>query len=350
MFQKPNIKQISFLIIFFLCFTNVVILFLIDLFFNLKIQAFSYFIIFGFSLIFAILFIRVVIQKFFLRKIKVIYRIINSSQDYKVGASTDPLNEERSFEHIEEEVAEWANTTRNEIKSLKSLETYRKNYVGNISHELKTPIFAIQGFLHTLIEGGIYDENINLKYLERAAANTDRLKTIVDDLDMISKLEQNAELLHFESFDMLNLVREVVSELQIHSEERNISVSIKEPINFSTQVIADLSTIRKVLTNLIINSIKYGKEGGTTKIGFYDMDESILIEVSDNGIGISEEHFKHLFDRFYRVDHSRSRMMGGSGLGLSIVKHIIEAHKQKINVRSTVDVGSTFGFTLKKAN
>jgi len=260
------------------------------------------------------------------------------------------MNEKASFDKIEDEVTEWANTTRDEIKSLKSLETYRKNYVGNISHELKTPIFAIQGFLHTLIEGGIYDENINLKYLKRAAANTDRLKTIVDDLDLISKLEQNADLLHFESFDILDLTKELISELQIHSDDRNITISIKEPINFNTQVNADKNSIRQVLTNLIINSIKYGKENGTTRIGFYDLEDSILLEISDDGIGIAEEHFKHLFDRFYRVDHSRSRMMGGSGLGLSIVKHIIEAHKQTINLRSTVNVGSTFGFTLEKAN
>ena len=296
------------------------------------------------------LFVRVVIKQFLLSKIKVIYKIINSAQDLGEYSSEAHMNEEASFDKIEDEVTEWANTTRDEIKSLKSLETYRKNYVGNISHELKTPIFAIQGFLHTLIEGGIYDENINLNYLKRAAANTDRLKTIVDDLDLISKLEQNADLLHFESFDILDLTKELISELQIHSDDRNITILIKEPINLNTQVNADKNSIRQVLTNLIINSIKYGKENGTTRIGFYDLEDSILLEISDDGIGIAEEHFKHLFDRFYRVDHSRSRMMGGSGLGLSIVKHIIEAHKQTINLRSTVNVGSTFGFTLEKAN
>jgi two-component system phosphate regulon sensor histidine kinase PhoR len=296
----------------------------------------------------ATLFIQIVIKKFLLRKIKIIYKIIHSSQLLRDGSAESPVSDRNTFENIEDEVAEWAKTTRAEIKSLKSLETYRKNYVGNISHELKTPIFAIQGFLHTLLEGGIYDENINIKYLERATANTDRLKTIVEDLDLISQLEENTELLHFESFDILNLTKKVISELQMHSEERNIKIMIKGPINFSTEVFADQNSLRQVLTNLIINSIKYGKENGTTKIGFYDMEDTILTEISDNGIGISENHLKHLFDRFYRVDHSRSRMMGGSGLGLSIVKHIIEAHKQTINVRSTLNVGSTFGFTLQK--
>ena len=292
---------------------------------------------------------RIFIQRFLLRKIKIIYRIINSSQVLGYDSEESPLSDENTFEGIEEEVAEWAKSTRNEINSLKSLETYRKNYVGNISHELKTPIFAIQGFLHTLLEGGIYDEKINLKYLERAAANTDHLKTIVEDLDMISKIEQNAELLDFEPFDIHELAQEIISEIQYHADKRKIKIEFKGPLNFNPTVLADKNSIRQVLINLIINSVKYGKKSGSTRIGFYDMDDKVLIEISDDGIGIEEKHFKHLFDRFYRVDQSRSRMMGGSGLGLSIVKHIIEAHKQTINVRSTVGVGSTFSFTLKKA-
>ena len=247
------------------------------------------------------------------------------------------------------QVIEWAESTKKEIATLKSLEEYRKNYVGNISHELKTPIFSIQAYLHTLLEGGLYDDNINMDYLKRAADNTERLQNIVEDLDIITRLESGQAELDIKRFDIKELVRDIFLDLKPIAKKKKISLMLKDGASQSFYVMTDRESIRQVFTKRRVNSIKYGKEGGTTKVSCYDMESEVLTEVSDNGIGIDEKHLKHVFDRFYRVDSSRSRKQGGSGLGLAIVKHIIEAHDQTINVRSTLDIGSTFGFTIKKA-
>ncbi|MCB0578851.1 MAG: sensor histidine kinase, partial [Phaeodactylibacter sp.] len=220
---------------------------------------------------------------------------------------------------------------------------------GDISHELKTPIFNIQGYLHTLLDGAIHDEEVNVKFIRKAAKNLERLHTIVEDLEAISRLESGELILEMQAFDIRKLTEEVFEDLEIKAAQRRIVLEFKEGAAQNFRVLADRESIRQVLTNLVSNSIKYGKDNGRTRIGFYDMDKNILIEVADNGLGIPKQHINHVFDRFYRVDKSRSRAQGGSGLGLSIVKHIIEAHKQTINVRSTPDLGSTFGFTLQKA-
>ncbi len=290
--------------------------------------------------------VRYFLEKYVFRKIKLIYKLI---YDSKKDKSTQDITQE-SLEDVNARVIEWAENTKKEIATLKSLEEYRKNYVGNISHELKTPIFSIQAYLHTLLEGGLYDENINKDYLKRAADNTERLQNIVEDLDIISRLESGKAELDIKRFDIKELVTDIFTDLRSIAKKKKISLQLKDGASQSFFVLADREAIRQVFTNLIVNSIKYGKEGGTTKVSFYDLESEILIEVSDNGIGIDEKHLKHVFDRFYRVDSSRSRKQGGSGLGLSIVKHIIEAHDQTINVRSSPDVGSTFGFTLKRAN
>ena len=253
------------------------------------------------------------------------------------------------LDEVEQEVAEWADSQQKEIESLKMLEEYRRNFLGNISHELKTPIFSVQGYIHTLLDGGLYDSDINENYLRRAANNADRLLTIVEDLESISRLESGELTLDIRKFNINELVSEVFDDLEIQANEQKVNLQIKEGTDRTFYVAADRENIRQVLVNLITNSIKYGKEGGNTKVGFYDMEKYILVEIADDGIGIGEDHLKHLFDRFYRVDKSRSRTQGGSGLGLSIVKHIIEAHNQTINVRSSVGFGSTFGFTLQKA-
>ena len=254
-----------------------------------------------------------------------------------------------TLEDINDDVIEWAKATQAEIETLKSLESYRKNFVGNISHELKTPIFTIQGYLHTLLDGGLDDPDINKDYLNRAAKNTARLQNIVEDLETISRLESGREIIELRRFDIKALVQEVTDDIQSIANERGIKISFKEGADHPYGVHADREGIRQVLTNLLINSIKYGKDGGSTKVSLYNMENQILVEITDNGIGIEEKHLKHLFDRFYRVDTSRSRAIGGSGLGLSIVKHIIEAHNQTIHVRSTKGIGSTFGFTLDKS-
>lgn len=308
-------------------------------------------ILFSFILSFAICYFIILyfIQRYIYRKIKLIYKNIHnfklSPQQKKniLDIDTDAIDV------VEKEVADWTKQREEEIDTLKQMENYRREYLGNVSHELKTPIFNIQGFVHTLLEGGLYDNEINLKYLQRAAKNIERLNTIVMDLESINKLESGKLALDVQFFGLKDLVEEVIEDLEIKAKERNISLLYKEGADQNFKVKADRESIRQVLINLIENSIKYGNEGGHTKVSFYDMDTRILVEIADNGIGIKSEHLKHVFDRFYRADKSRARAIGGSGLGLSIVKHIMEAHKQTINVRSSQETGSTFGFTLEKA-
>lgn len=289
------------------------------------------------------------LKQYIYRKIKVIYKNIHrhklSSAEKKevVDMHSDIMEE------VEKEVEEWATRQDKEIEQLKTWQDYRRKFLGDISHELKTPIFNIQGYLEILLDGGLEDETINRNYLQRAAKNLDRLNTVVEDLETISRLESGELILEMQVFDIRSLTEEVFEDLEIKAAESNIRLLFKPGADDHFQVRADREYIRQVLMNLVSNSIKYGNRDGITKIGFYDMDKYILVEVADSGIGIPAGHLNHVFDRFYRVDKSRSRELGGSGLGLSIVKHIIEAHKQTINVRSAKNVGSTFGFTLSKA-
>ena len=289
------------------------------------------------------------LQRYIYRRIKLIYKTIRQAKVSMPAKNVSSLGEESVLDSVEQEVAEWAAMRENEINTLKTLEQYRKRFLGNVAHELKTPIFSIQGFIHTLLDGAINDPSVNVRYLERAAQNVERLLTIVEDLDTITKLESGELILEIQEFDLKTLVREVFADLEIKASDRNITMKFKEGAEKPFRVRGDRDYIRQVLTNLIVNSLNYGKDGGLTKVSMYDMDKQVLVEISDNGIGIEEKHLKHLFDRFYRVDKSRSRAHGGSGLGLSIVKHILEAHGQSINVRSTMGAGSTFGFTLDKA-
>jgi len=289
------------------------------------------------------------IENFIYKKIKVIYKNIN---DLKAGKGSRNINLDFNTDllgRVNSEVKEWAEIKAREIEVLKKAEQYRKEFIGNVSHELKTPVFAIQGYLETLLDGGLEDETINRNYLYKAAQNVDRLQTIIDDLLVISQLETNSVPLDIEKFDLVELIKEVFESLEVQAEIQEINLSLKQGHDKNTQVLADKERIRQVLTNLINNSIKYGKDGGKTAIGIYDMDQNYLVEVSDDGIGIEKDHLHRLFERFYRVDKHRSREKGGSGIGLAIVKHIVEAHGQTINVRSTPQVGTTFGFTIKKA-
>jgi two-component system phosphate regulon sensor histidine kinase PhoR len=306
-------------------------------------------IIFLAILLFSFFAILYILDYYIYRRVKLIYKIIRRSKSSVPDRKALPKSDEPLLEGVEKEVQQWAETQQKEIETLKTLETYRKRFIGNVSHELKTPIFSIQGYIYTLIDGGLYDEHVNMRYLERAASNIDRLLTIVQDLEEISKLESEDLVLDIQKFDIKALVREVFNDLEVTARQRKVTLTFKEGAEKAQSVMADREGIRQVLMNLINNSIKYGKQDGTTKVSFYPMDRQILVEISDNGIGIEEKHLNHLFDRFYRVDKSRSRESGGSGLGLSIVKHILEAHNQNVNVRSTPGQGSTFGFTLDKA-
>lgn len=291
------------------------------------------------------------LRKYIYRKIKLIYKTIHNEK-------LEPLEKQRQkkinidaniIHEVEREVAEWAVKQQAEIDKYKSWAEYRRNFLGDISHELKTPIFNIQGYLESLLDGGLEDETVNQIFLQKALKNLERLQTIIHDLETISRLESGEILLEMQAFDIKELTREVFEEIEIKAAERNISLEFKDGASHSFRVKADREKVRQVLINLVHNSVKYGIPNGRTKVGYYDMDRHILIEVADNGIGIPREHIDHVFDRFFRVDKSRSRAQGGSGLGLSIVKHIIKAHQQTITVRSKPSLGSTFGFTLEKA-
>jgi len=289
------------------------------------------------------------LRYYIFRRIKLIYKIIHRKKmpsDFRANKIDMRKN---ILDDVEKEVDEWAAKHDREFEEMERLATYRRRFIGDVSHELKTPIFNIQGFVHTLLDGAINDPQVNLQYLQRAAKNVDRLQAIVEDLETINKLEAGQMVLDLREFDIHELTDEVFADLEMRASERKIRLTFKEGASQHYRVTADKESIRQVLMNLIHNSIKYGREGGTTKVSFYDMETFILVEVSDNGIGIDLDQAKHVFDRFYRIDKSRSRDAGGTGLGLSIVKHIVEAHKQSINVRSAIGDGATFGFTLEKA-
>ncbi len=289
------------------------------------------------------------LKQYIYRKIKLIYKTIHQHKLSPGAKATSIDIDSYIIDEVEEEVNLWAEEQRAELARYKTWADYRRKFVGDISHELKTPIFNIQGYLHTLLDGGLEDADINMPFLQKAAKNVDRLHTIVEDLSAISRLESGEMILEKQTFDIKLLAEEVLEDLEFKANERGISLGFKEGANQNFRVRADRESIRQVLINLVDNSIKYGRSGGHTKISLYDMDKNILIEVADNGIGIPAQHLPHVFDRFYRVDKSRSRAQGGSGLGLAIVKHIVEAHTQTINVRSSDQLGSTFGFTLGKA-
>jgi two-component system phosphate regulon sensor histidine kinase PhoR len=308
-------------------------------------NAFLFFI----SFLFSYLIFSYVLRIFIYRKIKLIYKTISSSKNSKEKALEKVIPNEDIIANVSTEVLEWQQNRTDEIAELKRMENFRKEFLGNVSHELKTPLFNIQGYIHTLIEGALFDPEVNVNYLQRAAKSVERLVLIVEDLEAISKLEGGELHLDIRTFDIRELFKDVFESVELRSREMNMHLMFKEGSDKAVYVIADKERIRQVLNNLVVNSIKYGRKGGSTMVGFYDMDENILVEVTDNGIGIDSVHLPRVFERFYRVDKSRSREQGGTGLGLSIVKHIIEAHSQSINVRSTFGIGTTFTFTLKKS-
>jgi len=280
-------------------------------------------------------------------KIEPIYKVIREiPQQGKVSVNPEHRGSEIADVHIE--VEQWAKNQTREITRLKDLERYRKEFVGNVSHELKTPIFNIQGYILTLLEGGLDDPKINMLYLKRTEKSIDRMISIVEDLESITKLESGVLRLRVESFDLVKLVDDVLDMEQMMASERKIQLLFDRPEK-PVRVRADKKRMMEVMTNLVANGIKYGRQRGFVKVTFYDLKDHLMVEVMDNGIGIDKTDLPRIFERFFRVDKSRSREQGGTGLGLSIVKHIIEAHKQTINVKSEVDQGTTFTFTLEKA-
>jgi two-component system phosphate regulon sensor histidine kinase PhoR len=342
-------RQLTFLITFLVTLGVFLFLFLYD--WQVEPLAHLVFLLPLFVAVITYVSVYFLLQYFIYRKIKVIYKNIS---DYKLGKHKEEVKPlvDMSKDVIGEQVEaveEWAKAKETEIEQLRELEQLRREFFGNVSHELKTPVFNIQGYLETLIDGGLNDEEINISYLKKAIDNVERLNNIVQDLIHISSIESGEIEMRFTVFNFKELVTEVYEYLSIRARKRQIRLDFKSSCSASYKVYADKEKIREALENLLNNAINYGKENGEVLVGCYDMEKNMLIEVSDNGIGIPKEHLPHVFDRFYRVDKARSRQSGGTGLGLSIVKHIIEAHKQTIHVRSTEGVGTTFGFTLQKA-
>jgi two-component system phosphate regulon sensor histidine kinase PhoR len=282
----------------------------------------SCFVVFAIVFLISYFMIYVALERFIYRKIKLVYKTIHNlklnrfTKDIlgKSLRSEDPLTD------VQQEVQEWAEDSHKEIEGLKKAELYRKEFLSNLSHEFKTPLFSIQGYVHTLLDGAMDDGEVNKHFLEKTAGSIERLCNLVNDLEEIAKLESGEEQLDKVTFDIYSLTKDVFEEMEYKAKISNIHFSIKKGCEKPFYVFADKDKIRQVLVNLLDNSIKYGNQDGNTIVSFYDMAENILIELTDDGIGISEDHLSRLFERFYRVDKSRSREQGGTGLGLAIVK------------------------------
>ncbi len=287
-----------------------------------------------------------VVQRFIQARVNLILRAVHETRMAKSGgermdADADVLGE------LNREIADWADQRSTEIIELKEREQYRREFIGNLAHELKTPIFNIQGYILTLLEGGLEDPKVNRDFLNRASNGVDRLIKIVEDLDLITQLESGVMAMTIGRMDLRELVREVVDELEMQAREKGVRLvcALDEPL----WVKADRDRLSQVFFNLFTNAINYGREGGVCEVRCFPLAEQVLVEVADDGIGISAEHLPRLFERFYRVGKSRSRHEGGSGLGLAIVKHIIESHGQSISVKSEEGKGTTFSFTVQRA-
>ena len=287
------------------------------------------------------------IKHFINDRLKLLYKSIRKGKMTKENEISFKITDD-VIANAEIETQLWTEERNKEISKLKEQEEFRREFLGNLAHELKTPIFSIQGYILTLLDGGLEDENVNRTFLERASKATDRMVSIIEDLDQITKMEADALKLEMRPFDIVELVTDIFESLEMMAKEKNIKLLFAKEYS-STFVIGDKQKIAQVLVNLITNSIFYGNKDGTTNVRFYKMDDIVTIEVSDNGPGIEEEHLPRLFERFYRVEKSRNRNDGGSGLGLAIAKHIVESHRQTISVRSTYGVGSTFSFSLDKS-
>ncbi|HRP90467.1 MAG TPA: ATP-binding protein [Edaphocola sp.] len=288
------------------------------------------------------------LTKFIYRKLKLIYKFIH---EVKTAKELDFLQEkmlaQMDIDMVSKDVAQWGIKKKEEISSLQQNEKFRKEFLSNLSHELKTPVFAIQSYIETLLDGAYQDEKVSMNFLQKAAKNTDRLIHLLEDISLISEIESNELKLSSQKFIIQDLTKEVFDELALKAQNKGVTFHIKKGCEDPIKVIADRGRIYQVMVNLLDNAIKYGKENGEIVVSFYNVDEKkALVEISDNGYGIEEEYLSRLFERFYRVDKARSRKEGGTGLGLAIVKHIMEAHGQTINIRSKPNVGTTFGFTL----
>lgn len=286
-------------------------------------------------------------RQFIYNRLRILYRSIRkgkltSNEKLYINMSEDVIG------NAEADSKKWSEQRTSEITQLQQQDKFRREFIGNLAHELKTPVFSIQGYVLTLLEGGLEDERVNRMFLERASKAIDRMTNILNDLDELTKLEVNDLKMDLRPFDLKELAKEVLDSLELRAQEKHIKLRFAKEYNKEIMVRADRGKIAQVLTNLISNSISYGNENGETQIRFYEVDDLVSVEISDNGPGIEPHELPRLFERFYRVEKSRNRNEGGSGLGLSIVKHILDSHNQTISVRSTIGVGSTFTFSLDK--
>jgi two-component system phosphate regulon sensor histidine kinase PhoR len=328
--------------------------------FNSLVYTLTFFFIPGFNIItlltlnfllflFSFIIFRYTLERFIYQKIRLIYKTIYNLKRGKSERLEKRDIEIASIESVNREVQEWGEKKKLEIEELKKAEAYRREFIGNIYHELKNPIFNIQGYVLTLLDGGLEDPTINRDYLLRTEKSINRIIAIVEDLETVSKLETSQVNMKMTRFDIVEITREVFDSLEIKVRKKRKDFHFSMNTDKPVYVIADKKWIRQVMVNLVDNSIKYGRiKDGKTKVSFFDMDEHVLIEVTDNGSGIAAEELPRVFERFFRTNEARARDKSGTGLGLAIVKHIIEAHDQTINVRSSRGVGTTFAFTLKK--
>ena len=304
------------------------------LLFSISIAAFSFFML------------QYRVERFIYRRVKKIYDDVSLLES--TSFRNQPITTDMAT--LTREVKKFATDKKLEIEMLKVREEYRKEFLGNVSHELKTPLFTVQGYISTLLDGAMNDKKIRKKYLERAEKGVERLIYIVQDLDMIAKLEMGDLNIEIVSFDIVNLVQNVFDLLEMEASKKDILLLFDMKYNKPIMVLGDREKIEQVVINLIVNSIKYGKEKGSTEVSIENLtDDKIIVRINDNGEGIEKKNIPRLFERFFRVDKSGARSEGGSGLGLAIVKHIIEVHEEKIYVESEFGVGSEFSFTLKKA-
>jgi two-component system phosphate regulon sensor histidine kinase PhoR len=300
----------------------------------------------GFTFAACFLTLQIRVEKFIYRRIKQIYDDVSLLES--TSFTSRPITTD--MKTLTEEIEKFAKDKKIEIDTLKIREEYRKEFLGNVSHELKTPLFTVQGYILTLLDGAMEDPKVRKKYLQRAAKGVERLIYIIKDLDLITKLEIGELHLEMEDFDIVELIESIFDLLEMKASKKRISLVFDTEYPEPIYVHADKEKIQQVLTNLLVNSIKYGQMDGTTEVSVENLIKNkVIVRVTDNGEGIEEQHLTRLFERFYRVDKSGSRREGGSGLGLAIVKHIIEAHNEKIYVESVVDVGSEFSFTLERA-
>ncbi len=343
--MKTAPRQLAFIISLIISVISATLV-IMSLFLNIGNNLVMIIISMGLTFTIAFFLIYYAVNNFIFEKINPIYKTIanipiNKDELKKKMEGKDVIQEVNSM------VINYAQKRAKEIKKLRRMEKYRKEFLGNVSHELKTPIFNIQGYILTLLDGGLEDPEINREYLERTEKSINRMVSIIEDLESITKLETGELELELKDFDIVQLVKDIYELQDTISGNFNVGLTFDRNYDKPIMVKGDKKRITEALNNLIVNSIHYGKKGGTTTISFAEMGKNLLVDVTDDGIGLEEDEIPRIFERFYRSDKSRSRDRGGTGLGLSIVKHIIQAHKQTITVRSEPGKGSSFSFTLK---